>query len=283
MSISSSAVLVKLSISTWTASKLDKARTEQVLTDNKAMGKAAHVRKNLMAGTQKIKDINDFAAMCRTENNKLTLPWEDRGNRVLPTSMLLDYKTKFNGYKNQFAQMRGDLVLHYDALKQTARNYLGDMYDEADYPTADEVVDKYDWGIVFSPLPDAGHFFLDIPTNEMDEIRDSLRKENDERLHTATRTSWERMHKMLTTMTDKLVNTDDDTNKRWHPSFVTNAQELCSMLTHLNITKDPELERARQMLEATMYGADIEQLRESPTIRSIMKHKVDTILEQFEW
>ena len=283
MSISSSAVLVKLSISTWTAKKLDKIRTEKVITDNRAIGKAAEVRKNLMAGTQKVKDICDFAAMVRTENNRLTLPWEDRGNRVLPVSMLLDYKQKFNQYRNQFFQMRGDLILNYDALKQTARNYLNDMYDEDDYPDASEVVGKYDWQMVFSPLPDAGHFFLDIPATELDEIKDSLRKENDDRLQTATRTAWDRMHKLLSGMTEKLADTNDDETKRWHQSFVTNAQELCGMLTHLNITKDPELERARQMLEATMYGADIEQLRQSPTVRSIMKHKVDTILEQFEW
>jgi hypothetical protein len=275
--------LVKLSISTWTAHKLDKVRTEQVIDSNRAMGKAAQVRKNLMAGTQKIKDIADFAARCRTENNALTLPWEDRGNRVLPTSLILDYKDKFNQYKNQFIQMRGDLAINYDAMKQTARNYLGDMYDESDYPPVEEIVNKYDWQLVFSPVPDAGHFYLDIPSNELDEIKASLRRENEDRIHTASRTAWDRLHKLLTGMTEKLVDSDEATKRRWHESFVTNAQEMCGLLTHLNVTKDPELERARRMLEQTMVGADVDQLKESPALRQSMKTKVDTILEQFEW
>jgi hypothetical protein len=283
MSISSSAVLVKLSISTWTANKLDKVRTEQVIDSNRAMGKAAQVRKNLMAGTQKIKAIADFATHCRNQNYALTLPWEDRGNRVLPTSLILDYKDKFNQYKNQFIQMRGDLAINYDAMKQTARNYLGDMYDESDYPPVEQIVNKYDWQLVFSPVPDAGHFYLDIPSNELDEIKASLRMENEERIHTASRTAWDRLHKLLTGMTEKLVDSDEDTKRRWHESFVTNAQEMCGLLTHLNVTKDPELERARKMLEQTMMGADIDQLKDSPVIRQIMKNKVDTILEQFEW
>jgi hypothetical protein len=283
MSISSSAVLVKLSISTWTASKLDKVRTEQVLTNNNASGRAAQVRKNLMAGTQKIKDIADFAARCRTENNTLTLPWEDRGNRVLPTSLMLDYKRKFDGYKNQFTQMCGDLVVNYDAMKQTARNYLGDMYDESDYPPVEEIASKYDWQMVFTPMPDAGHFYLDIPSHELEEIKASLRMENDERMQTASRTAWDRLHKMLVGMADKLGDSEEETKRRWHDSFVTNAQEMCGMLTHLNITKDPELERARQMLERTMLGANVEQLKESPVARDNMKRSVDAILEQFEW
>jgi hypothetical protein len=55
------------------------------------------------------------------------------------------------------------------------------------------------------------------------------------------------------------------------------------MLQHLNITNDPELERARVMLERTITGADIDVIKESPAIREDMKTKVDSILKQFEW
>jgi hypothetical protein len=283
MSIAASAVLVKLSISTWTANKIDRVQTDRVLADNNASGKAAQVRKNLMAGTQKIKDIMDFAAMCRTENNKLTLPWEDRGNRLLPTSMFLDYKQRFNGYKNQFIQMRGDIAYHYDALCQTSRNYLGDMYDESDYPPVEEVIDKYDWQLTFSPVPDAGHFYLDIPANELEEVKDSLNKENDVRLKDATRTAWDRLHTLLQGMTSKLTETDDSKTKRWHDTFITNADELCMMLTHLNVTKDPALEQARKMLQASINGVQVDTLKVSPTAREDLKSKVDDIIKQFEW
>lgn len=283
MSISSSAVLVKLSISTWTANKIDKAQTNRVLTDNKASSRAAQVRKNIMVGTQKIKDIMDFAAHCRTENNRLTLPWEDRGNRLLPTSMFLQYKDKFNGYKNQFIQMRGDIAYNYDAMRQVARIYLGDMYDPDDYPEVDEVLAKYDWQLVFSPVPDAGNFYLDIPRQELDEVRKSLSQENDLRLKDATRTAWDRLHGMLTTMADKLVEVPEGTNKRWHDSFVTNASELCELLTHLNVTQDPELEHARAQLEMAVRGVKVDSLKVSPTARENLKAKVDNILDQFEW
>jgi hypothetical protein len=55
------------------------------------------------------------------------------------------------------------------------------------------------------------------------------------------------------------------------------------MLTHLNITKDPELERARQQLQATMRGADIEVIKESSHVRETMKRNVDAILKQYDW
>lgn len=283
MSISSSAVLVKLSISTWGASMVDKTQTDRVLAQTNASGNAGRFNKNLMAGTQKVKDLSDFAAMCRTENNRLTLPWEDRGNRLLPTSMFLDYKSKFNTLYAQFHQMRGEIAYNYDALRQTARNYLGAMYNEADYPSVDEVMSKYDWNMTFSPVPDAGHFLIDIPSSELEEVKQSLHRENDVRLQEATRSAWDRLHKMLEGMADKLKETPDGKTKRWHDTFVTNASELCSLLAHLNVSRDPKLEQARQMLQQSINGVNVDMLKVSPTAREQLKSNVDSILDKFEW
>jgi hypothetical protein len=55
------------------------------------------------------------------------------------------------------------------------------------------------------------------------------------------------------------------------------------MLTHLNITKDPQLEEARRALEITMLGVDIDSIKESADVRSTVKAKVDDILKRFDW
>jgi hypothetical protein len=58
---------------------------------------------------------------------------------------------------------------------------------------------------------------------------------------------------------------------------------MCQMLTHLNVTKDPELERARKLLERSLVGVDIEDIKASPEVRSDVKDKLDTILKDFSW
>ena len=89
MSISSSAVLVELNISVWTANKLDKGATDSVLASNSASKDSAQVRKNLMAGTDKRKKIADYAARARLYHNQTTLSWSDKGARLLPTILIL--------------------------------------------------------------------------------------------------------------------------------------------------------------------------------------------------
>lgn len=285
MSITSSAVTVELNISVWTANKLDKSATEKVVSDNAAVSNAAQVRKNLMAGTTLRKDIADYAAGCRLWHNTRTLPWADKGARLLATSLFMDYKTEANMRKRTFDTMVDNFLQNYPALVQTAHNYLGNLFNPEDYPNVDDVRDKFGFRLVFSPVPEAGDFRLQVAEQDLYELRQQYEESFSSRLADAMREPWDRLHKMLVGMSEKLtdVEGEDELKKRYHDTLITNAQSLCSMLTHLNITKDPKLEQARRELELTMLGADIETIKESPEVRKDMKTRLDAILKQYEW
>jgi hypothetical protein len=283
MSISSSAVLVELNISVWTAAKLDKGATQAVISNNNAGSQSGAFRKNLLAGTSLRKDISDYAAACRLYNNKVTLPWADRGGRMLPTSLFMDYKQQMNVRTAHFNTLTDRLIDNYDNLKHASQIYMGDLYDESDYPSAEEVREKFGFKLVFSPLPEAGDFRLDVPQQDLAEMREQYEVDFSARLNDAMRKPWHDLHTLLTSMSEKLSSSSPDEKKRWHDTFVTNAQGMCSLLTNLNITKDPQLEEARRALELTMLGADIEELKDDQLVRDNMKQKIDGILGKFNW
>lgn len=285
MGITSSAVLVEMNISVWTANKLDRYQTDKVVSDNSAVRDAAQVRKNLMAGTSMRKDIADYAAGSRLWHNTRTLPWADKGARLLPTSLFMDYKAEANVRRDTFNNMVDNFIAHYPALVQTSQNYLRGLFNPDDYPSAEEVRSKFGYRLVFSPVPESADFRLAIADQDLQDIRKQYEDNFNDRLAEAMREPWDRMHKLLVGMSEKLTDTegDEENKKRYHDTLVTNAQGLCSMLTHLNITKDPTLEQARRDLELTMLGADIEVIKESPEVRKDMKAKVDAILNKYQW
>lgn len=285
MGITASAVLVELNISVWTANKLDRVQTDKVIADNSAVRDAAQVRKNLMAGTSMRKDIADYAAGSRLWHNTRTLPWADKGARLLPTTLFMDYKAESNVRRDTFNNMVDNFITHYPALVQTANNYLGKLFNPEDYPSAEEVRSKFGYRLVLSPVPESGDFRLAIADQDLQDIRKQYEDNFSQRLAEAMREPWDRMHKLLIGMSEKLTDNegDEESKKRYHDTLVTNAQGLCSMLTHLNITKDPKLEQARRDLELTMLGADIEVIKESPEVRKDMKAKVDAILSKYQW
>lgn len=284
MSISSSAVLAELNISIWTANKLDKSATDSVLASNSASSGSAQVRKNLMAGSNKRKKIADYGARARLYHNQTTLPWSDKGSRLLPTSLFMEYKQNMNTIERTMNAMIDDFLLSYDDLVLDAKLHLGSLFNSNDYPSIDELRHKFGFKLVFSPLPESNDFRLDIPQQDMQELSSKYESAFNDRLNDAMQENWTKLHKTLTHMSEKLTETEDENSvKRYHDSLVTNATELCGLLTHLNITKDPKLEEARRSLELTMLGVGIEDIKESPVVRSSVKNKVDEILNKFNW
>jgi hypothetical protein len=283
MSIASSAVLVELNISVWPANKVDREMTETVNTNASAVRDASQTRKNLFAGTSLRKDIEKLAARIRLYHNQHTLPWADKGQRLLPTKLFMEYKQTMNNYEAQFNQMCNNFFIAYPQLVTEAQVHLGTMYRADDYPDLTNVRNKFGFRMAIDPIPESGDFRLDISAQDLDEMKAQYEAKFDERLAEAMRTPWERLHTVLTAMSEKLKDEDGNDKKRYHDSLVTNAQDLCELLDKMNITNDPKLEEARKQLEATMLGADIETIKESSHVRESMKNKVDAILQKFEW
>ena len=284
MSISSSALLVELNISVWPASKLDREVTDKVNTDASAVRGASQTKKNLFAGTSLRKDISDFAARVRLYHNKHTLPWADKGERMLPTKLFMEYKQTMNGFEQTFNMMCTNFFVEYPRLVAEAPTNLGSMYKAEDYPEIEEVRLKFGFRRAVKPIPESGDFRLDIPAHDLVEMKNDYEKQYSDRLAEAMREPWERLHKMLVGMSEKLTDVEgDDSKKRYHDTLISNPIELCGLLTKLNVTNDPKLEEARRQLELTMLGADIESIKEDADSRSALKSKVDAILGKFDW
>jgi hypothetical protein len=282
MSISASAVLVELNISVWPASKIDREITNKVNTDAGAVHGASQTKKNLFAGTSLRADIEKFAARVRLYHNQHTLPWADKGERMLPTALFMEYKQTMNGYERTFQSLCDNFFDEYPRLVGEAPTALQGLYKAEDYPDIEEVKQKFGFRRSVKPVPEAGDFRLDIPTQDLEEMRIEFEQQSESKLAEAMRMPWERLHKVLVDMSKKLEDNGED-KKRYHDSLLSNPLELCELLTKLNVTNDPQLEEARRQVELAMIGESIEEVKDSPLVREKLKSKVDAILGKFEW
>lgn len=286
MSISSSAVLVELNVSTWGASKLDRDVADNVNSTNNASRDASKVYKNLMAGTSLVSDIAKYAAHIRLYHNQMTLPWSNKGARILPVKLVLEYKAQMNQFRTTYDNMCNKLYAEYNNLVTTAQQNLGTLYKAADYPDLMEIQSKYGMRLVFSPLPEAGDFRLDAANDELRELRaemeQSYQQDFEDRVGKAVHEAWDRLHDELQALSNKLKD-EDGTKKRYHDTLLENPQRLCTLLTKLNITNDPKLEEARRDLERALVGVDMEDIKEHAGVREDVKAKVDEIIKKFDW
>tara|TARA_R110000803_G_scaffold183137_4_gene245497 strand:- start:693 stop:1556 length:864 start_codon:yes stop_codon:yes gene_type:complete len=284
--IANSAVLVRLNISVWGASKRNKDLENEVARGKNADPKAMRMYDNLMVGSTGHKDVQKHAANVRLWHTNMTLPWDERGYRLCPTSLFLDYKSQHNLKRAAFDSMLDTFRVKYFSYRETARQYRGDMFNENDYPPVEEVMSKFAWNFVVAPVPESGHLCIDLPEQEMQELRQSCDEEVERKVAEAAKENEKRLLKELQGISAKCTDTgddDEDDKKRWHDTFVTNPIDLCRMLKHMNLSNDLKVEEARQRLEDVMAGKTKEMFKDSPTIRQEVKDEVDSIITSYDW
>jgi len=282
--VARAAMLVDLNIAIYSGRKQDRAtQAEVTLAKGSGSKKAASVYKNLFAECKELDAITKFQARARSEHYRLTLPWNDRGARLLPTISLLDYKQVMNRYQAEFQSLVDAFLIKYSTLVAAAAFQLGTLFDRNEYPDAAQVARRFRMDIAFVPLPTSGDFRLDVESEVQRELMEQYDRRLEEQLASATKDSWTRLYEALARLSDRLTVDEDGKKKIFHDTIVTGAVELCELLTAMNVTNDPQLESARRKLQEVLLGVTPKELREEDGIRVLTKQKVDEILSAFDW
>jgi hypothetical protein len=276
--IQNSATLVDLGISIWTGRKLDKKVSEEIDQSKNTRARAGNYNKILLAGTKRLEELQKTVTVIRQWHYEQTLPWSDNGARLLTMANFFNYKTRLNHYMAQFDNEVKDFLTDYPTLVTAAAFQLGDLFDPDEYPSAEELRGKFRFRYLFTPLPDAGDFRVDIGEAAQRELREQYEAGHNAMMAGAMKDIWERLHTCLSRMSDKLAGEE---KQIFRDSLVGNATELCELLTRLNVTNDAKLEEARKKLESALVGVDANALRKDDDLRLDVKAKVDEILSMF--
>jgi Protein of unknown function (DUF3150) len=285
--IDTCSMLVEFNASVWTARKLDKKTTDEVVTSKNAAAKdAARVNKHLLAGRNELDVINTYVGSVRTYVYENTMPWSDSGIRLLPTSRFMEFNQRLNDSEQTFFSYVEDFIRVYPSLITAQAMALGDMFRRDDYPDVDAIAHKFAFRVNFMPVPRAGDFRIDVGNDAQKELQEKLAKLADERVEAAMADIRERLKTHLVRMQDRLgydeVDGDRKTRK-FHDSLVTGALELCDMVKHLNIINDTTLDQARVGLVQALQGVDAKELRTNEAVRDDVRKNVDALLDKFNF
>lgn len=285
--IDTCAMLTEFNASVWTARKLDRSATEEVVTAKNAAAKdAARVNKHLLAGRNELDVIQQMVGRARAYVYDNTLPWSDSGLRLLPTLNFEKFAAKMNEFEEEFTTLVTNFVDIYPTLITAQAMALGDMFKRDEYPTQNEIMTKFAFRVNYMPVPTAGDFRVDVGNAAMDDIKAKLQRLADERVEEAMKDVRARLGDHLKRMSDRLT-TDwvagEAKQRRFHDSLVDGALELCDLTKTLNLTGDQDLEAARSELEQLLCGVTPNELRKNHAVRQDTKKAVDDILSKFSF
>jgi len=281
------AMLVEFNASVWTARKLDKSTTDEVVASKNAGAKdAARVNKHLLAGRTELDIIQQAVGRARQFVYDNTAPWSDSGLRLLPTVNFMKFTERMNDFEEEMESLVKAFVAIYPTLITAQALALGDMFKRDDYPTANEIMTKFSFRVNYMPVPSSGDFRVDVGNQAQAELKARLESLTQERIDSAMADVRERLSTHLKRMSDRL--TTDYVNgeakqRRFHDTLVDGALELCDLTKSLNVTNDVALETARSQLEQLLVGVTPADLRKNEAIRQDVKRNVDAILNKFNF
>ena len=274
MNLSDRALLVQLSISQWTARKYDKKVTQDVASSHGVTTAAGRYNKVLLPMNDLLDRVHKKSTLIRTKFYDNTLPWGIEGTMMLPSANYLNFVTEFRKEKGEWQYLVSDFVSHYTQLKMDAQRLLNGMYNDADYPSEDEILNKFKMDMAIFPVP-ASDFRVSIASDELARIQQDVEARVKDAQQQAMKEVWIRLYDRVKNMAEKLA----DPKAIFRDTLVDNLREQCDMLTRLNFTDDPNLEALRSEVESNLLKHP-DALRNDPDLRRDKAAEAKAIMDK---
>ena len=275
MKLSDRALLVQLSISTWSANRLDKEISNETNAIKGVQQNAGRYHKSLLPMCDLLDDIKKKATLIRTKFYDNTLPWGVKGIQILPTANYLTFMTEFRKEKSEYEALVNRFVPAYPQLVQDAQRFLGAAYKVSDYPEAHEIADKFKMDMQVMPVPN-NDFRVNIADEELARIHDEVEARVKQAASGAMQEVWQRLYDKVKHFAEKM----DDPKAIVRDSTVEHLVDLCELLPRLNVMDDPNLEAMRQEVEAKLAGYQPDTLRADVKVRQTVATEANDIAKK---
>ena len=254
------AMIVTLSASMWGASKADQELADTLIEQKNAKEGAARVRKQLLSA-ESLKPIKSAIDSVKSLHNRITLPWSDNGERLLPIKTHDAYKDGMLAAIERVDKAVADFLEKYETLISEARVNLGDMFDEQDYPNPGTIRRKF--GVVYdiSAVPNSSHFLAEIDEAEAARIKADIDRRTQVKLDAAMVNLYERVEECIRRLITRLGHDEDGNPRPVHASALDALRAIAESVPSLNLTEDRKLAEIAEKINAALGTVEIDDLR----------------------
>lgn len=275
-------LLYKASLSVWTARKKDKGESLKVNTAAGAVDGAANVHKQLLPDSPELLAVQKWATGFRTWIYDTTLPWDDSGWRIGRTIRHMDFMAEAGDRTRVGEALVNDFIDTYQRAVEEAKFKLNGMFNQSDYPSADEVRRKFCFSVDCMTMPTSEDFRVvdGVEQAEVDRLVEVAKTDTEQRIGAAMKEAYSRLYDVVSKMAITLTQYGNKDIKKFNNTLIGNITTLAAIMPALNLTDDPALaELTRQAERLASY--DLMDLRENETTRNAAIREASSLAKQF--
>lgn len=285
-SLSQRAMLVDFTAKRWSARRQDKRITGEAARVYRAADARMRGGKDLLWG-EKLDAVNAVLNAAYKDYVSRTLPWGDRGTRILSSAGMFDFAAARRSFEAQLPPALDELALAYPAMlaeaQMDAPYGLGDLFDPSQYPRDGwDLAARFGISYVIEPLADASDFRVAVGDAELARMQQEYAELIGERLNGTVLDVVSQIRSEVGHMAEALRGYRGPGEGRagaFRDSLVGNVRRLAGLLPSLNLTGDAVIADVCARMATELCSVGPETLRASAVERARVVESAESILE----
>ena len=253
--------LIQLSTSIWGARR--KIKTGQI-TDMAGANEWLSTHKKLIDPCA-LKPIQKVANAARGYLSGMSLPFPINGMVFVPKEMISRVDKELCRFESEFNSKIEDFVSRYDELREVAVVYLGDLFNETDYPVDIRSKFSFAWRFIVLDVPNGNAGVLSPEVYEREKTKFVQTMEEAREL--AIMSLREEFSGMIKRVTERFTNGHGTKSKVFKNGTINNFFEFFETFRERNIFRDSELAELVDRAEAILGGKTAETIRSNDQLK----------------
>ena len=258
--LESQAMLVGLEIGKWSGRKTDKSVAAEVVTMKNADDGVVSVSKRVVP-SEALAKLTKITNTSRKFHKFHTVAWGDDGKRLLPVGKYEWYKNKMDDFKIEFEDLKIEFMRSYSDWRDKAKVGMGDLYNDGDYPTLDEIerMTYFDWTV--NPVPSSNNLVMKLGQNQIQDIKDKIEKENNKHLEKVSTDLYNRIGEAVKLVRSRLTVNEDGKAAIIRQSVLDGLSKVAEVVPELNVMGDNNLSKLCEEVREMIDDVDATELR----------------------
>ncbi len=194
----------------------------------------------------------------------ISLPYPEPGLRLIRQEEVEDIVTRMERFQDELEESVVDLDEHFSELKSAARERLGDLFDESDYPHSLDGLFQMTWDF---PSVGPPEYLRRLSPQLYAEECQRVQGRFDEAMRLAEQAFLDELAKLVDHLTERLSGNTDGNPKVFRDSAVSNLNEFFERFQHLNVRSNEQLDDLVERAQQVVQGVQPQQLRDNQGLR----------------
>lgn len=265
------AALLQLTATCW---QLDKKLPQSMLAE---VGNVDFLRgRKLLLAPDSTALIKQHIGKARNYLRKISLPFPIKGCVLVPKKLIPEIQEHLKEIEWHYNSAVEDFLYWYPQTVKDAKESLGELFDECDYPTQEAAKNKFRFQWRYITIGPSVSRVLppSIYKEEVKKFQELMEQARSEAI-TALR---EEFVDLVSNIADKLQNHDDGRPRRLRDAAVENLKQFLDNFSSRNIFEDAQLSELVEQCRGIITNTNAKTIRGNTQVREEVHLQMEKIL-----